>query len=50
MSTETLSVSKRRSLRLPLEWSRCINGQTIGVTLLSLVLIWLIMVPMAIVI
>ena len=50
MSTEALSVSARRSLRLPLEWSRRFNGQTVGVTLLSLLLIWLIMVPMAIVI
>jgi iron(III) transport system permease protein len=50
MSTEALSVSARRSLRLPLAWSRWTSGQTVGVTLLSLLLIWLIMVPMAIVI
>jgi iron(III) transport system permease protein len=37
-------------MRLPLDWSRRFNGQTIGATLLSLLLIWLIMVPLAVVI
>jgi iron(III) transport system permease protein len=35
---------------LPFEWSRWFNGQTIGVGLLTLLLIWLIMVPLAVVI
>ena len=50
MSTEAVSVSTRRSLRLPFEWSRWFNGQIIGVGLLTLLLTWLIMVPMAVVI
>ncbi|MEX0805490.1 MAG: iron ABC transporter permease [Candidatus Binatia bacterium] len=50
MSFETVSVSSRSSLGLPLQWSRWINGQTIGVGLLTLLLIWLIMVPLAVVI
>ncbi|MGB7946176.1 MAG: iron ABC transporter permease [Candidatus Binatia bacterium] len=50
MSTQAVSVSTRRSLRLPSEWSRWINGQTVGVALLTLLLTWLILVPMAVVI
>lgn len=50
MSTQAVSVSTRRSLRLPIEWSRWFNGQIIGVGLLTLLLTWLIMVPMAVVI
>ena len=50
MSTQAVSVSVRRSLRLPFEWSRWFNGQTIGAGLLTLLLIWLIMVPLAVVI
>ena len=50
MSTQAVLVSARRSLRLPFEWSRWFNGQTIGVGLLTLLLIWLIMVPLAVVI
>jgi iron(III) transport system permease protein len=50
MSTQAVSASARRSLRLPFEWSRWFNGQTIAVGLLTLLLIWLIMVPLAVVI
>jgi iron(III) transport system permease protein len=50
MDTEAVSLSTRRSLRLPFEWSRWANGQTVGAALLSLLLIWLIMVPLAVVI
>jgi iron(III) transport system permease protein len=50
MSSETASVSSRRSLGLPLQWSYWLNGQTIGVGFLTLLLIWLIMVPLAVVI
>ena len=50
MSTQAVSVSTRRSLRLPFDWSRWLNGQIIGVGLLTLLLTWLIMVPMAVVI
>lgn len=50
MSTQAVSVSTRRSLRLPFDWSRWFNGQVIGVGLLTLLLTWLIMVPMAVVI
>ncbi len=50
MSTQAVSVSARRSLRLPLDWSRRLNGQTIAVGLLTLLLTWLIMVPLAVVI
>jgi iron(III) transport system permease protein len=35
---------------LPFEWSRWVNGQTVAAALLSLLLIWLIMVPLAVVI
>ena len=37
-------------MRLPFDWSRWLNGQSIGVGLLTLLLTWLIMVPMAVVI
>jgi iron(III) transport system permease protein len=50
MSTQAVSVSPRRSLRLRFEWSRWLNGQSVGVGLLALLLIWLIMVPLAVVI
>src|ERR687891_1700006 len=50
MTTQAVSVSTRRSLRLPFEGSRWLNGQTIGVGLLTLLLIWLIMVPLSVVI
>ncbi|MBI2540600.1 MAG: iron ABC transporter permease [Deltaproteobacteria bacterium] len=50
MNTQAVLLSARRSLRLPVEWSRWLNGQTIGVGLLALLLIWLIMVPLAVVI
>ena len=50
MSTQAVSVPSRRSLRSPFEWSRWFSGQTIGVGLLTLLLIWLIMVPLAVVI
>lgn len=43
-------MSSRYSLRSPLQRSRWLNGQTIAVGLLTLLLIWLIMVPVAIVI
>jgi iron(III) transport system permease protein len=49
MSTQVASASVRRSLRLPFDWSHWFNGQTLGVGLLSLLLIWLIMVPLAVV-
>ena len=50
MSTETVPVLARQPFRLPFDWSRWLNGQTIGVGLLTLLLIWLIMVPLAVVI
>jgi iron(III) transport system permease protein len=50
MSTQAVSVSARRSLRLPFDWSHWLNGQSIGAGLLSLLLIWLILVPLAVVI
>ena len=50
MSTQAALVSARRSLRRPFEWSRWFNGQTISVGLLTLLLIWLILVPLAVVI
>jgi iron(III) transport system permease protein len=49
MSFDTISVPSRSSLRWHFQWSRWINGQTIGVGLLTLLLIWLIMVPIAVV-
>lgn len=52
MSTDTqaVSVPSRHPLRSSYEWSRWLNGQTIGVGFLTLLLIWLIMVPLAVVI
>ncbi|MGH7824739.1 MAG: ABC transporter permease [Candidatus Binatia bacterium] len=50
MSTQAVSVPSRRSLWWPFEWSRWFNGQTIGMGFLTLLLIWLIMVPLAVVI
>ena len=50
MTTQAVSVSSRGSLRSPFEWSRWFNGQSIGVGFLTLLLIWLIMVPLAVVI
>ena len=50
MTTQAVSVSSRRSIRSPFEWSRWLNGQNIGVAFLTLLLIWLIMVPLAVVI
>ena len=50
MTTQAVSVSSRRSLHSPFEWSRWFNGQSIGVGFLTLLLIWLIMVPLAVVI
>ena len=50
MSFQDVSLSSTRSPRLPIQWSHWLNGQTIGVGLLTLLLIWLIMVPLAVVI
>jgi iron(III) transport system permease protein len=50
MNMQAASTSLRRSLRLPAAWSRWLNGQTITVGSLTMLLIWLIMVPLAIVI
>lgn len=50
MESQAVSISSRFSLRLPLRSSRWLNGQTIAVGFLTLLLIWLIMVPVAIVI
>ena len=50
MNLQAVSTSLRRSLGSRLSWSRWINGQTIAVGLLTLLLIWLIMVPLVIVI
>ncbi|MCZ6623222.1 MAG: iron ABC transporter permease [Deltaproteobacteria bacterium] len=50
MSFQAASVSSKRSLRLPLQWPHWLNGQNIGVGFLTLLLLWLIMVPMALVI
>jgi iron(III) transport system permease protein len=50
MTTQAVSVSSRRSMRSSFEWSRWFNGQNIGVAFLTLLLIWLIMVPLAVVI
>ena len=50
MSTQAVPVSVKRALRLPVDWSRWLNGQTVAVGVLTLALIWLIMVPMAVVI
>ncbi|MGE5302446.1 MAG: ABC transporter permease [Alphaproteobacteria bacterium] len=50
MNIQAVSTSLRHSLRLPFAWSRWLNGQTIAVGSLTLLLIWLIMVPLAVVI
>lgn len=50
MSFQDVSLSSTRSPRLPIQWSHWLNGQMIGVGLLTLLLIWLIMVPLAVVI
>jgi len=50
MESQAVSISSRFSLRSPLQWSRWLNGQTIAVGFLTLLLIWLIMVPVAVVI
>lgn len=50
MSFQDVSLSSTRSPRLPIQWSHWLNGQTVGVGLLTLLLIWLIMVPLAVVI
>ena len=50
MNLQAASISIRRSLWSPLARARRLNGQTIAVVSLTLLLIWLIMVPMAIVI
>ncbi len=50
MNLQAVSSSFRRSLRLPIEWPHWLTGQTIGVGFLTLLLIWLIMVPLAVVI
>jgi iron(III) transport system permease protein len=49
-NSQVISVSARRSWRLPFECPHWISGQSIGVTLLSLLLIWLIMVPLIVVV
>lgn len=50
MSTQAVSMSARRSIRFRFDRSRWLNGQTIGVGLLTVALIWLIMVPLGVVI
>jgi len=50
MESQAVSMSSRYSLRSPLHRSRWLNGQTIAVGFLTLLLIWLIMVPVAVVI
>lgn len=50
MSFQAASLPSRRSLRLPIQWPHWLNGQTIGVGFLTLLLIWLIMVPLALVV
>ncbi len=50
MDSQAFSISSRLSLRVPIQWSRWLNGQTIGVSLLTLLLLWLIVVPLAVVI
>jgi iron(III) transport system permease protein len=50
MSTHAVSTPARRSPRFRFDWSRWCNGQTVGVSLLTLALIWLIMVPLGVVI
>ncbi|MBI1997318.1 MAG: hypothetical protein HYS66_12730 [Deltaproteobacteria bacterium] len=50
MESQAVSISSRFSLRSPFQWSRWLNGQTIAVGFLTLLLIWLIMVPLTVVI
>ncbi|HEY7221835.1 MAG TPA: iron ABC transporter permease [Candidatus Binatia bacterium] len=50
MSTQVVSVPTRRTQRWPFEWPRWCNSQTVGAGLLSLLLIWLVMVPLGVVI
>lgn len=50
METQAVSISSRFSLRSSFRWSRWLNGQTIGVGFLTLLLVWLIMAPLAVVI
>jgi iron(III) transport system permease protein len=50
MSTQAVSVTTKRALRASLDWTRWFSAQNIGVGLLTLLLIWLIMVPLAVVI
>ncbi|MBI2534274.1 MAG: iron ABC transporter permease, partial [Deltaproteobacteria bacterium] len=50
MESQAVSISSRFSLRSPLQRSRWLNGQTIAVGFLTLLLIWLIMVPLTVVI
>jgi len=50
MNLQAVSTSFRRSVRLPIQWPHWLTGQTIGVGLLTALLIWLIMVPLALVI
>ena len=48
--SQAAPISSRVSLRPSIQWSRWINGQTIGIGSLTLLLVWLIMVPLAVVI
>ena len=50
MSTQAVSVTTKRALRVSFDWTRWFSAQNIGVGLLTLLLIWLIMVPLAVVI
>lgn len=50
MSTQTASAPVRRAMRLPAQLSQWLNAQTISVGFLTLVLLWLIMVPLALVV
>jgi len=50
MNLQAVSTSLRRSLGLQVAWSRWFSSQGIAVSLLTLLLIWLIMVPLVIVV
>ena len=50
MDLQAASTSFRRSIGLPVAWSRWFSSQGIAVSLLTLLLIWLIMVPLVIVV
>ncbi len=50
MSVQAPPISSRLSLQLSTQWPRWLNGQNIGVGFLTLLLIWLIMVPLALVV